>query len=470
MTNKEMIAVVEIGSATITGAVGFKRPDGVVEVVACASESSKDCIRNGQVRNIEQTAQRLTNIINILESEIAGATISRVYVGIGGYTFHSVSNQVCRTFDEETRVTAEMIESMIEENLEGTDGERAVIDVVPQEYKVDGIVTAEPVGCNCKDIVGEYLNLQSRFSMMDNVRAAFESAKTEIADSLVTPMRLADTLLAPTEVSLGCALVDIGAGTTTVSIYKNGRLRFLSVVPLGDRMVTADLMALGIGEEEAERIKCSIGLAAGHEDNEIYTTEGGDGVSYKNIRFAIRARIYEIMANVANQIKVAGYDDGKLNSGFVFTGGALAIPGVEDYIRTQPDCGKMRVAKSRIDVEWNAIVKPIETKQIVLATLIAAGEESCVTVAEPEPVPEVDYFNNPSLTSGSLFNEDGESAQIDRDRKEAEKKAQEKAARIKAAEEQKVKDEKKIDKRKRIRLFDKLKEMSGKMIDQLNDE
>lgn len=468
VSEKELIVVIETGSSAVSGAAGFKRPDGTIEIKAYASEPSGEFIRNGVVRNIDRTAQCLTNIINMLEGALENVTIDKVYVGFGGYTLHSIHNKVERNFDEDTRVTAEMVESMIEEQREFIVSDKTVIKVIPQEYNVDSQMTIEPVGYNCRHIVGEYLNLVTRFTTMDNLVAAFEMAKLDYIDDFVTPLRLAETLLTSTERNLGCTLVDIGADSTTVSIYKGERLRFLSVIPLGDRLITTDLVSLGIGEEEAERIKCSIGLTTTNSDDATYRVESGNDIKLKAISLAIRARMQEILVNVSNQVMLSGYTDDKLSSGYIFTGGAMEIPNAEAYIRNQrvKVFPSVRVAGLGENIRWEAAERPSISKQLVMAALIAAGEDNCVTIIKDTPK-EIDY-TNPELTTGSLFNPDGESAQEERDKKEDErkKKAEEEKQR-RLLEKQRKQEEK--AKKKRESIFDQIKRMRDRLTDMIND-
>jgi len=466
ISEQEMTVVIEIGSSSVSGAAGYKSPDGTVNVVAYASEPSGEFIRNGVVRNIDRTAQSLTNIINMLEGALENVTIDKVYVGFGGYTLHSIHNKVERSFDEETRVTTEMIDSMTEEQREFIVSDKTVIKVIPQEYNVDSQITSEPVGYNCRHILGEYLNLVTRFTMMDNLVAAFEMAKLDYIDDFVTPLHLAETLLTNTERNLGCTLVDIGADSTTVSIYKGGRLRFLSVIPLGDRLITADLVTLGIGVEEAERIKCSIGLTTTNSDEATYRVESGNELKLKTISLAIRARMQEILVNVSNQVMLSGYTDDKLSSGYIFTGGAMEIPNAEEYIRNQKVkvFPSVRVAGLNDNIRWEATQRPSVSKQLVMATLIAAGDDNCVTIIRKAPK-EIDY-TDPSLTTGTLFGPDGESAQDERDKMEDERKK-------KKAEEEKQrkqrKQEEKAKKPKRESIFDQIKRMRDKLSDMINE-
>lgn len=441
MKNEDLIVVIEIGSSVVSGLAGYRYPDGKIEVKAYASEPSGEFIQNGVVRNIDKTAQCLTNIVNLLEGQLpTGTSIDQVFVGLCGYTVHSTMGHVARSFEEETRVTSDLIESMAEENqnIQREASDKVVIKVIPQEYEVDSLPTADPVGCNCRKLCGRYLNLEARLSTTENLRTAFDAANIVIADDFVTPLLLANVISSSTERSLGCTIVDIGAGTSTVSIYKGGRLRFISVVPLGDRLITNDLVTLGIAEEEAERIKRDYGLTIDTEDATSYTTEGGNKIPLRSIGLAIRARFQEIVANIEHQVRVSGYADEKLSSGYIFTGGTLALPGAESYLRRQCVFDKIRVATLSPAVIWSVDQMPVSSKQISMCALLAACNDSCCSYEEPQ---EIDY-NVGNFKTGLLFDDFGNSAQEERDRQERERKEKEQRERMVAKERKKREREK----------------------------
>lgn len=446
MASKDLIAVIEIGSSAVVGAVGYRRPDGMLEVTACASEPSGEFIKNGVVRNIDKTAQCLTNIVNRLDGQLRTSCIEQVYVGLCGYTVHSVGNTVERGFDEDTRVTTDIVDNMADDNLLGVSADRVVVKSLPQEYYGDGILLPDPVGCNCRQLSGHYLNLEARYSTMENLRSAFETAKVLTADEYITPLLLADTCLADTDRSLGCALVDIGAGTTTVSVYKGNHLRFLAVIPLGDRLVVSDLVSLGIAADEAEEIRMKYGLSIKTDDNTNYVTRSGNLVPRRDIGFAIRARFHEIIANVEHQVRQAGFDEEILKSGFIFTGGAMMMPEAESYVRHQSFFPKTRVATLPTDIVWMADDKPILSKQLSLVALLNAGTESCCIASEHI---EVDYSKG-SFSTGSLFNDEGNSAQEERDRKERERREMEQKKR---EEERLIRENERREKKAKKRSF-----------------
>lgn len=230
MATNDLIVAIELGSSKIAGAVGRKQTDGTLQILAYAEEPVSGFIRRGVVYNIDKTAQSLSNLINRLEPELSGKTIEQVYVGVGGYTLHSELNTVVRTFDEETRVSDDIIAQMEEENAQKQYPGYNILLMVSQEYKIGNNLLSEPVGVNCTRIEGNYLNILARTSVMDNTAKSFEIAKANIADDSIAPQVAASALLSDNERRQGCALVDFGADTTTVSIYKGGCLDRKSVV------------------------------------------------------------------------------------------------------------------------------------------------------------------------------------------------------------------------------------------------
>ena len=110
-------------------------------------------------------------------------------------------------------------------------------------------------------IEGRFLNIVARSSVRKNLEHCFQQAKIDIADQLIAPLVTANAVLTESERRSGCALIDFGADTTTISVYKNNILRFLTVLPLGGNSITRDITTLQMEEEEAERLKKTYGDA-----------------------------------------------------------------------------------------------------------------------------------------------------------------------------------------------------------------
>ncbi len=431
----ELIVAIELGSSKIAGAVGRKRADGSLQVLAYADEPVSGFVRRGVVYNIDKTAQCLSNLINRLEPELNGKTIEQVYVGVGGYTLHSELNTVVRTFEEETRVSDAIVAEMEESNAVTEYPGQNILLMVSQEYKIGNNLLSEPVGVNCTRIEGNYLNVLARASVMDNTAKSFEIAKANIADDSIAPLAAAGVLLTENERRQGCALVDFGADTTTVSIYKGGCLRFLTVIPLGGQNITRDLCSLKLDEQEAEQLKCEYGLTLPEAADGRVQLDDDRSVELRQVHDVIEARFEEILANVCHQIEASGYAD-KLHMGVVCCGGGINLKGLDAALAQKPQTSKARLARTTIpQVEWNSVERPENGTQGVLVGLLMSGEENCCTEYMPEIKPE----DEGKAVTGELFTDDGESAQEERDRKLKEEKERKRAEADQKAKERKEK-------------------------------
>ena len=119
MATTEFIAAIELGSSKITGVAGKKNSDGSMQVLAYAQEDSSTFIRKGVIFNLDKTAQSLTSIINRLEGELKNS-IAKVYVGIGGQSLRTIRNTEVRHLEEETKISQELIDSLMDRSEEHT--------------------------------------------------------------------------------------------------------------------------------------------------------------------------------------------------------------------------------------------------------------------------------------------------------------------------------------------------------------
>ena len=348
MATTEFIAAIELGSSKITGVAGRKNSDGSMQVLAYAQEDSSTFIRKGVIFNLDKTAQSLTSIINRLEGELKNS-IAKVYVGIGGQSLRTVRNVVSRDLEEEAIISEELVSAIGDENIAIPVVDMDILDVAPQEYKVGNNLQANPVGLVGSHIEGRFLNIVARASVRKNLEHCFQQAKIDIADQLIAPLVTANAVLTESERRSGCALIDFGADTTTISVYKNNILRFLTVLPLGGNSITRDITTLQMEEEEAERLKKAYGDALYEEDpeqEEEATCKLEDDnriIKVADLNNIIEARAEEIVANVWNQIQLSGYED-KLLAGLILTGGAANLKNLDETLRKRSKIEKIRMA------------------------------------------------------------------------------------------------------------------------------
>ena len=453
MATTEFIAAIELGSSKITGVAGKKNSDGSMQILAYAQEDSSTFIRKGVIFNLDKTAQSLTSIINRLEGELKNS-IAKVYVGIGGQSLRTVRNVVSRDLEEEAIISEELVSAIGDENIAIPVVDMDILDVAPQEYKVGNNLQANPVGLVGSHIEGRFLNIVARASVRKNLEHCFQQAKIDIAEQLIAPLVTANAVLTESERRSGCALVDFGADTTTISVYKNNILRFLTVLPLGGNSITRDITTLQMEEEEAERLKKTYGDALYEEEpeQEEATCKLDDDsriIKVADLNNIIEARAEEIIANVWNQIQLSGFDD-KLLAGIIMTGGAANLKNLEEMLRKRSKIEKIRMARlPRNTVHAPSDILKKDGSQNTLFGLLFEGNQNCClieTVSQPAPTtpkPEAEV-----LKTADMFENDQdlkEQARIARLKKEEE----EREAKLAAKEAEKLRKQKEKEEKER---------------------
>lgn len=394
MAATDFIVAIELGSTYISGIAGKKNADGSINILAYSSEKSDDCIKKGVIYNLDKTTQKLTSIIKDLETKLQ-AGIKKVYIGVGGLSLRSIRNTEARQLGDDTRISQAIIDSMMEANMETPLLDYEILAVEPQEYKVGNNLLTEPVGTTASSIEGNYLNIIARPSVKQNIRQCLSHTGYEIAGFTISPMATADTVLTTNEKRSGCALIDFGADTTTVAIYKNNILRHVCVIPLGGNNITKDICSKQIEEDDAELIKLKYASAYTEhkEGEEVQDTEfsidGKCSIMSRTLEDIVEARVNEIITNVFNQIKLSNYSDG-LMAGIVVTGGVSNMPNIDKAITNITKIEKVRVAHAG---EINLIGKinlPKNGKSNTLIGILLSGEENCCRI-DPKKGHQFDF-------------------------------------------------------------------------------
>ena len=380
----EFIVAIELGSSKITGIAGKKNLDGSISVNAVVKEDASQCIRKGVVYNIDKTGPCLTSIINKLKKQLKHE-ITHVYVGVGGQSIRSVKNVIVKELPNETIISSDMINELMDANRDMTYPEQEILDAATQEYKVDNQDPIDPVGIKASHLEGNFLNILWRKSFYDNLNSCFEKAGIAIAEMYLAPLALADSILTENEKRGGCVLVDLGAETTTVSVYYKNILRHLAVLPLGSANITKDIASLQMEEKDAEKLKLTHGSAY-TEDNDIdnnlsYPVTADYSVESRKVIEVIEARVEEIIENVIYQIPSEFAD--KLLGGFVLTGGGSNMKHMERAFRNHSHVEKIRTAKF-VTQTINSTNADINAKNAMMCTilgLLAKGDINCAGAA-----------------------------------------------------------------------------------------
>lgn len=423
MAATDFIVAIELGSTEITGIAGKKNADGSLNILAYSSEKSADCIKKGVIYNLDKTTQKLTSVIKGLENKLQ-AGIKKVYIGVGGLSLRSVRNSENRQLGEDTRISQAIIDSMMQNNLDIPPLDYEILAVEPQEYKIGNNLLTEPVGTTANSIEGNYLNIIARPSVKQNIRQCLSHTGYDIAGFAISPMATADAVLTTNEKRSGCALIDFGADTTTVSVYKNNILRHVCVIPLGGNNITKDITSKQIEEDDAELIKLRYASAyTEHKEGEEvqdseFTIDGKFTIQSRVLEDIVEARVNEILNNVFNQIKLSNYSD-SLMAGIIVTGGMANMPNIDKAITNITKIEKVRIAlNSETNIVGNTAI-PKNGKSNTLIGILMSGEENCCRI-DPRKGHQLDFNEDTVAENDKQENNNAEEQQKEPEETKAE--------------------------------------------------
>ena len=328
---RDIYAVINIGSSSLAGLLATKSPEGRVEPISAYRIPSGGCVRQGSIHNIEEAAQRISSLLDALSKDLPEeATITGVYVGLECRSMRSEHYDAFIDLGPEgSVVTPEHLLTLKDQVNDASYPGMTILSVTEPRYLCDGKREPNPRGVRCHRLEAQYLLLVARQNIIINVRETIEDRLgLRLLGILPTPIAEATATMTLEEMALGCAYVNIGGGTTSITIYKERFPLALFVLPLGGNNITRDLTQLSIPllDADAERMKVehgSMNLSVSRTQEIVATSVDGSSTkrfSQIEVNRYINARILEILSNVVSIIHEAGCSE-SIPKGFVFAGG-----------------------------------------------------------------------------------------------------------------------------------------------------
>jgi len=334
--SKELIVGLDIGTSKVVAAVAEILPDAGFQVIGVGQARSEG-LRKGVVVNIEATVRSIRAALE--EAELmAACRVTEVYIGIAGSHIRGVNSSGMVAI-KDREVAASDVERVIETaRAVHIPTDQQVLHVLTQEFIVDGQEDIrEPIGMSGVRLEVRVHIVTGAVSAAQNVVKCVRRCGLEVQDLILQPLASALSVLTADERELGVALIDIGGGTTDITVFTGGAIRHTAVIPIAGDQITNDIaMALRTPIPEAEELKIGHGMA-----KEILADAGerieiagiGDRPSRLLSRQALAAviepRVEELFSIAQRVIRESGFED-KLASGIVLTGGTSLLPGIAE--------------------------------------------------------------------------------------------------------------------------------------------
>jgi cell division protein FtsA len=333
---RSMIRVgLDIGTTKIAAVIARIEEDGTPTVIGVGT-SPCEGLKRGVVVDLEKTVTAISRAVN--EAELmADVEVKDAYVGIAGDHIKSLNSRgVIAVSRADNTITDKDIERVIDAaKAIRLPDEREIIHVIPQGFIVDdqdGI--KNPLDISGVRLEAEVHIVTGANTSIQNVIRCVNRAGIDVKDLVLQPLASAFSVLTRDEKELGCAVLDIGGGTTDLALFQDEAIRYTSIIGLGGKNVTADI-AIGLRTpiEHAEQIKIRHGYALRSlipKNATIEVPGPGDreprAVSLDILGTIIEPRMEELFTLAKHEIEKNEYG-GLLGAGIILTGGASLLRG-----------------------------------------------------------------------------------------------------------------------------------------------
>ena len=350
MTDKtgEILVSVDIGTSKTCVLIGEVTEEGL-DILGCGTAPTKG-VQKGVITNKDSAAQAVSRALEVAEAMAGFDSISNVIVNITGNHIQGInSSGVAPVYGDEgvarkTNWNTSEVASIKTPEINRDDVTRVLesakarkiqpdhefLHVLPQEYILDdqpGI--RSPIGMNGVRVEAKGHIVRGAISSANNIIECINRCHLNVDDLVYSALASSAAVLSDDEKEIGCALVDIGSGTTDIAIWHKGALVHTHVLGVGGNHLTSDIAkGLQISIEEAETLKINDGCAmtsAVGADEIIQVPSPGDRretrkISRQGFAEIIEPRLEEIFLMVNREIEKSGYKD-KIPAGIILTGG-----------------------------------------------------------------------------------------------------------------------------------------------------
>jgi cell division protein FtsA len=335
--NTPLVVALDIGTTKVCAIAGFRNDYDKIEIVGYGTVPSEGVSR-GVVSNIDKTVKAIKECVEVAERN-ARMKFSDVYVGIAGQHIKSLHHHgLLVRQDSTTEIQETDVNKLIKDmhKLVLPPGDK-ILHVIPQEFTVDDESNIiDPVGMSGVRLEANFHIITGQVNASKNIYRCVEKAGLKVANMTLEPIASASAVLSDEEKEAGVALVDIGGGTTDITIFKDGIIRHTAVIPFGGNVITADIQeGCMVMKDQAEKLKVKFGAAVADEivDNRVIIIPGFRGrdpkeISEKNLSRIIQARVEEIFEYVQWEVRRSGYDN-QLLAGLVLTGGGSLLKDID---------------------------------------------------------------------------------------------------------------------------------------------
>lgn len=262
MAKGKIVSAIDLGSSKVTTLVAQVSVDTVnfdksVNIIGVSSVDSKG-VKKGQIVDIEEAVDSVIQSVEAAE-RMAGYNIDSAYINLSGAHLSAQNSQgVVAVSNPEGEINTDDVGRVVEAaSAVSLPSSREIVHVLPRDFVVDGEAgIKDPVGMSGVRLEVETHLITASSAALKNLKKAMHEVGIKVVEFVYSGLASSESVLTKTEKELGCVMIDIGAGTTSVAVFVDGAISHSVVIPIGAKNVTNDLaIGLRVSLESAEKIK-----------------------------------------------------------------------------------------------------------------------------------------------------------------------------------------------------------------------
>ena len=338
------LVAVDLGSHGVRAMAAEMTTSGLLRILGVETSNKFECVERGIVTNTSDAGFMINEVLKKLSNRVRVEALPSAFVCVGGRTMqvvavHSTRDQVRRK--EIAQPLLDAMEVECKQKIEARNPDVAVLDLVPYFYKLDGVEQEHQPTENQRAALVEahFIAFVGKKELEQKIVDSFNRSAKRLEHIYVRPDALMNAITTDEDMANGCAILDMGAQTTTLTVYKGNQYLYNKVVPLGGYDITRDIEQIGISLAYAEQLKCKYGYASADmvSTNHRFRLpapnmpQGEVAVMATEIADIISARLEQMLTPL---LDVLNAEASRFRVLYV-TGGAAMLQGLVEYIQAK---------------------------------------------------------------------------------------------------------------------------------------
>lgn len=343
------LVALDLGSDSVRAMAARRIAPDLFQIIGVEERPQKlgnVCVEQGVITQSSNAGYVIAEVLKLLANRIGVDELPTAFLSIGGQSMQIVAVHSKRDQARRKEISQALLDEMeleCKQKIELRNPEVAVLGLVPSYFKLDGVEQDETPSPEQRAALVEahYIAFYGRKAIDTQLQKSFSQAGRSIEHAFVRPECLLSafaTCDGNHVLQNGCAVLDLGAQTTSLTVYKGGQYLINKVVPKGGYHITRMLEQQGMSFNTAEVLKKQYGCAspAFVEKNVRLRIPaapeiGGDMIiTAQELAEAIELKLHEILAPLMEELKKV---ESRIKTLYI-TGGGSMMAGMADYIQT----------------------------------------------------------------------------------------------------------------------------------------